>query len=311
METEIKEKTKVTKAVKITVFEVRYKETNPAAITLGKDLFDCLDKTQSSKERFLPLSNKDENGDNDFITTFTFSSDFLFGSFARLVEGIESTVLKTSLDKKKVSLNDMLVESSENAEGSIKNYSFFCIYKNLLAITNQRNAIKSFEIYVNWILEKNSKKNTGIGFYPKKNTINTIPIKEIKSVQISSDYINAKDELKTEAVKLTSSVLKDFFTDVKGKKDFDQENLVSAILTLQFKTKEINKEKALEAALKITDDDNIIITGKNGKRIKGSSYLVTAIRRIEKLKTGIFNEKEIETEMRSILKDVINDKVVN
>ena len=32
---------------------------------------------------------------------------------------------------------------------------------------------------------------------------------------------------------------------------------------------------------------------------------------IEKLKSGIFNEQEIETEMRKVLKDIDNGKVVS
>ena len=147
-------------------------------------------------------------------------------------------------------------------------------------------------------------------FLPKKNTATEISIKEIKSVEIADGYINSRDETKSQSMTLTNQLLR-LLLDVKGKKDFDEENLISAKLTLKFKQKEINKEKSLDTALKIIDDENITVIGKNGRRIRGSEYLITAVRKIEKLESGIFNEQEIETEMRQILKDINNGKMVS
>lgn len=163
---------------------------------------------------------------------------------------------------------------------------------------------------------KYSGKNQGVHIrfifliQPKKNTATEISIKEIKSVEIADGYINSRDETKSQSMTLTNQLLR-LLLDVKGKKDFDEENLISAKLTLKFKQKEINKEKSLDTALKIIDDENITVIGKNGRRIRGSEYLITAVRKIEKLESGIFNEQEIETEMRQILKDINNDKMVS
>lgn len=163
---------------------------------------------------------------------------------------------------------------------------------------------------------KYSGKNQGVHIrfifliQPKKNTATEISIKEIKSVEIADGYINSRDETKSQSMTLTNQLLR-LLLDVKGKKDFDEENLISAKLTLKFKQKEINKEKSLDTAFKIIDDENITVIGKNGRRIRGSEYLITAVRKIEKLESGIFNEQEIETEMRQILKDINNGKMVS
>ena len=163
---------------------------------------------------------------------------------------------------------------------------------------------------------KYSGKNQGVHIrfifliQPKKNTATEISIKEIKSVEIADGYINSRDETKSQSMTLTNQLLR-LLLDVKGKKDFDEENLISAKLTLKFKQKEINKEKSLDTAIEIIDDENITVIGKNGRRIRGSEYLITAVRKIEKLESGIFNEQEIETEMRQILKDINNDKMVS
>lgn len=163
---------------------------------------------------------------------------------------------------------------------------------------------------------KYSGKNQGVHIrfifliQPKKNTATEISIKEIKSVEIADGYINSRDETKSQSMTLTNQLLR-LLLDVKGKKDFDEENLISAKLTLKFKQKEINKKKSLDTALKIIDDENITVIGKNGRKIRGSEYLITAVRKIEKLESGIFNEQEIETEMRQILKDINNGKMVS
>jgi len=297
------------KEIKMTVYEIHYVEQNPQEPDLCTDLHKSLDDSDTIRDRLMPLSEKESNTDSDFIAEFKLSNNFLFGSFARLTAGEESAVPKAVLDKKTVSLKEMISESSDTNEGSIKTSSFFCIFKNLLVITNRQMTLKALQNYVNWLMEKNGILEK-ITFIPKKNTASEIPINDIKAIEIAGEYIKSKDETKTQVIDLTSKILRPLL-DVKGKKDFDEENLVSAKLTLKFKRKEINKEKALDVALKITDDENIVIISRSGKKIHGSEYLVTAVRSIEKVKDDIFNEKAIETEMRQILKDVNSGKMVS
>ncbi|WP_297645872.1 hypothetical protein [uncultured Treponema sp.] len=295
--------------VKMTVYEIHYAEQNIKEPDLCTDLFKILNTSNTIRERLMPLTQTEDNTDSDFITSFKSSGGFLFGSFARLTAGEESVVPKAALDKKAVSLNEMISETSSSNEGFIKASSFFCVYKNLLILTNRIVTLKALQSYVNWLMEKNGFLEKII-FLPKKNTATEISIKEIKSVEIADGYINSRDETKSQSMTLTNQLLR-LLLDVKGKKDFDEENLISAKLTLKFKQKEINKEKSLDTALKIIDDENITVIGKNGRRIRGSEYLITAVRKIEKLESGIFNEQEIETEMRQILKDINNGKMVS
>lgn len=304
-----KEKKPNEKDVTITVYEIHFAEQNVEDPNLVKDLFTCLNSSDTARERLMPLTSDENNTDNDFIPAFESSSGFLFGSFARLTEGEESSVPKAVLDKKTISLNEMITVAQNSSEGSIKSSSFFCIYKTLLTSTSGIKTIKYLETYINWLLDKNQIKKGRIVFKVKKNSMTKIPIKEIRSVKINGDYINAKSETKIQSMNLTASLLHGFL-DIKGTKTFDEENIVSATLTLKFKQNIIAKENALDAALKIIDDDNIVITGKNGKTIKGSEYKMTFDRKIEKLKNGLFNEQEINSTMRGILKEVINNAKV-
>lgn len=304
------EQKRVEGKVTVVVYEIHYTEQNINNPNIGQNLFNCLNSYSTIRDRLMPLSKDNDNTDSDFVASFSFSSNFLFGSLARLTVGEESHVSKSILDQKTVSLNDMIQESNDTSEGSIRKSSFFCVYKNLLVLTNKQYTQKALENYINWMLDNYNPQNKHIKFIPKKNTATSIPIKEIKSIQFQEGFINGMSDMKTRTMDITSKLLRPLL-DVKGPQDFDEENLVSAILILKFKQKEINKEKALDAAFRIVDDESIIVTGKNGKKFHGSQFLISKTMKIEKLTTGIFNEKEIETFMRDVLKSVENGELVS
>ena len=110
---------------------------------------------------------------------------------------------------------------------------------------------------------------------------------------------------------LKDTMLKTFMNDIKSVSDFNTEDVISATLTLKFNRKKLQKEKALDTALKIIDSEDVIINGRNGKRIRGTEFFVKAIRKIEKSGKNLYNEMQIETEMRNILQKVQNDEVVS
>ena len=128
---------------------------------------------------------------------------------------------------------------------------------------------------------------------------------------LNPGYMNSDAETKSQSLNLTRTILKSLIKDVSYTDDFDEENFISAVLTLKFKQKEINKRETLNAAVRLVHDDDIIVTGKNGKRISGSNFFISVTRDIEKLASGRFNEKQIETEMRTILREVNDGKVVS
>lgn len=305
-----------TKNITITVYEIQSTEISIHNPDLCKDLHNVLNNTESIRERLMPLSKESENIDSDFIANFTLSNDFLFGCFARLKEGEESVVQKAVLDKKTVSLNEMISESKQNTEGSINKSCFFCIHNNLLALSDSQTMKKAFTTYINWIFEQKNMK-LHYNFVPKKNTTTTISISEIKSIQLSEGFYNLPNdnsftETKSKMININKDeIMKMFLTDVKDMKDFADEELISATLTLKFNQRKIKKEKALDTVLNIVDSDDVVITGKNGKKIKGSEYLIKAKRKIESTSHGLFNEPQIETEMKTILKKVENNEIIS
>ena len=81
------------------------------------------------------------------------------------------------------------------------------------------------------------------------------------------------------------------------------DNLVKAYLVLKLNRKEVEKNKTLQVALKLIDDNNIIVTGKNGQRVTGQQISVIEERQIELTSDGVVNEFMLEQEMKQIAKE--------
>lgn len=64
-------------------------------------------------------------------------------------------------------------------------------------------------------------------------------------------------------------------------------------------------------ALRLVDSEDVIITGRNGKKLRGSSYLLNVSRNIESTGKGLYNVPEIEGVMHDIIRDVEAGKMVD
>jgi hypothetical protein len=295
----------------VTMFEIQSVHESISVPDLGLQLHSTLNITNTARERLMRLSSDEDNKDSDFISNFIYSQRFLFGSFVRLNAGEESVVLSASLDQKTVQINEMITAAKNNSFGSIHESLFFCIFDNLLLMSGAKSR-KHLETYINWLLRDKSTIDMQYKFIPVKNTANTIPIKEIQSIQFADNYINALPTIQNESLKIKKELLESILKDIKTMKDFDLEDVVSATLFLKIDKRQLKKNNAaaLNTALRLIDSDDIVIIGKKGKRIRGTQYLFKAIVKFERNSTTYYHEKEIETQMRNIIKAYKNGEVV-
>jgi hypothetical protein len=100
--------------------------------------------------------------------------------------------------------------------------------------------------------------------------------------------------------------------DTKSLEEFDAKDVVDATIILKFNKRKLKEGNttALDTALRLIDNGSIVITGKNGKRLKGTEYLIKVVRNFEPTNAGQYNERAIETEMRGIIKAVKNGEMV-
>lgn len=257
----------------------------------------------------MKISEDGDNSDSDFISYYKVSRNgLLFGSFLRLRESSESFLSIDDLDKEFIDINDVVRESSENSAGTIKDSAFFAFKENYLVMTNAHNNKKAFLTYLRW-LARESGTTADFDFNPVHNKAKEIPIKEIKSIQLADSYISSK--LQSQSFNLKHSIIKSIMSDVNTSAEFDWDKIVSATLLVKMKKSELRKQEALDAALRLTDSDDVIIIGRNGKRLKGSDYIIRAERLIESGKNGMFNIPQIEGVMYEIINTVKAGEVVS
>jgi hypothetical protein len=230
--------------ISMTVFEIKPLTVGITVPNLGKELFAVLSRTVTARERLMPLS-KDDNRDSNFISNFSYLQKFLFGSFVRLNEGEESIVFASSLDKQKVGVNEMISQAREGSAGSIKEKVFFCLYENLIVISNAYRNEKALETYCHWLFREKADKNLDFCFYPKTKTTDKIQIKNIQSIKIADAYLRGKTEIKRETFALNKKVLKLIVDDVDTTEDFDINDIASATLEIKFKARDIKKKMLL------------------------------------------------------------------
>ena len=273
-----------------------------------ESLVPALDRTGTIRARMMRLSNDDDNQDSDFISSYRLKSNgMLVGSFLRLRESSESFLSVDDLDRNEIEINEVIREASENSAGTVKDSAFFAIRDNLLVLTSAHSNKKAFLTYLRW-LGREYGFGSDFDFKPVYNTANEIPIKDIKSIQLADAYINSR--LQSETFKLKNEVIKSFFSDAGSLAAFDWENIVSATLLVKLKKSELKKQNALDAAMRLTDSEDVVIVGKNGKRIKGSDFVVKVERKIENTENGMYNVPEIEGVMYDIINAVKAGEVV-
>ncbi len=299
------------------VHEIESRTTQVKEPKFAKLIFNILNSSLTIKDRFMEyhqedgvISNQDEG---DFIPYFNHSNGFLFGSFVRLRPGEGTNVSNIHLTQKTVSMNEMVKLSDEESAGSIKDYIFFCIYEGYLIMTSAKNNRKALETYFNWLLRENKKGQYECSITPKHKTENTIPMGDIQKIQIAEGYFQNKlSKEETKILQVKRAVLQNMLKDIKDLKALELEDVLTATIHLKINKKELKKKdgKALDTLLRIVDSEDVIIKGKGAKTLKGTDYLIKIERQFEHIGKS-FNEPEIETEMRKILKDIDNGKVVN
>ena len=298
--------------VTFSVYNIKPVVENVEITDLPGKLYKALNKTETAKERLMPLSHHDDNKDKDFISNFNYGQGYLFGSFVRLNEGEVSSVLITSLDKKTIGINEMISDAKKGSAGSIKTSGFFCMSEDILVLSSARSIRGALETYSSWITREKLNNDLQCRFVPLINTATDIPIRNIQSIKFTDTFGSSSNLISNASMTLSKNLLDQLFGKVKTLRDINIDDIVSATLVLQINKKELRKNNAdiLNTALRLVDSENIIITDNDGKRIKGTEYLSKVVRRFEKIGNQRYNEKAIETEMRGIIKAVKNGEVV-
>ncbi len=280
------------------------------------DIMKVLSDSKSINDRFMKLSELDENREGDFIASFKQKKKYIFGLLIRMKEGEIANILEEQLDHKMISLEEIAEEAQSSIAGTVKTYSYFLLSNELLIYTPGMLSLKSFQAYFDWLLRKDDDEVVGYVFSPVINEQTEVPIPNIKSIEISDSAFSDTGIFSSISKSfdiLKNGLIKSIFANSKDFKEIEAENIISARIELKIramhpkKEKEEKKKNTLTALMKSTDNDDIIITAKDGTKIKGSSYVVAKHLALETTKTGFPMEGQLEKEMSDFLMSVLNN----
>jgi len=296
-----------TKTITVTAYKIQTAETSTADIDIQNEIISALEEQNSLGKRFMRHNELDDLKEGDLISLYEDEKNqWLFGSFVRIKEGELAQILKEQMGQNSLSLNDIAVQTDEKVEGAIKDYSYFLFSKGMLLYTGGVS-LKSFQIYINWLIGK----GMDFRFNPIIQEQNQIPLSEIKTVEITDLGLNITNEIKdiekgtfTTITKninnIARALLEQLLSESKDLNTIMAEDILSVNIQFKIKTPkkaEEEKKKALTALLKSVDNEDIIITAKNGQKIRGTSFTLKKAFKVELTSKGFPIEEHVKREM--------------
>lgn len=284
---------------------------------LAVELNEKLENTKSSQERMLPLNESTSDTEYDLCCTFKESvydqKTYLFGTMLRIKKAEDvGDIPEELLAKKKFDISAILTDKKgNNSFSEINSFYFLMRGKHVVCTLQATRTIKCFETYINWLLE--TQKNH---LCPKLVKQGNIKLSDVKDMTFgsTSSIITGTQNSTTQQKKLVNIGLEALASIMKdehaiGLRDVNLENVLTAKLILQIKKprkmSDDEFEKRYGAVLRVVQDtDDITITDRKGKKIKGSDIQLRKEIKIDLTEEGMLNEAMLESEMVKFINDL-------
>ena len=216
------------------------------------------------------------------------------------------------LEHEQITISELEKDDESGQKMRFKENYYFFMNDSFLVTNFQANThIKRFQTYINWLIQ-NERVDILYEFTPRVNSVEKIPLSEIKNIEVKDSAIYSDDSDKVHRNSLLTikdDFLKHFLNDVKDFDEIIKQQVVSAQLLLKFnKPKEMKKEdyeRVMGAYLKpITETDDVTFVTKKGKRINGTDLIMTKDVIIELTESKMISEEQLFQEMELYIKEI-------
>lgn len=291
------------------------KAINSAPKTIAAEFNEKLEHTTSSQERMLPLNESKSDTEYDLCCTFKESvydqKTYLFGTMLRIKKAEDvGDIPEELLAKKKFDISAILTgKKGNNSFSEINSFYFLMRGKHVVCTLQTNRTIKSFEAYINKLLK--TRKYELCPKLVKQGNLKISDVRDMTFGSTSSIITDTKNSTSQQrkliniGVETLASIMKDGI----GLRDIDLENVLTAKLILKIKKprkmSDNEFEKKYGAILRVVQDtDDITITDKDGKKIKGSDIELRKEIEIDLTENGMLNEIMLESEMVKFINDL-------
>lgn len=296
-----------TKEITFQAYDIPNTKFKIAQSDLFEKMSESLDGTVVKNRTMKLMENKDHSPEL-LLNWFEKTEDHIFGCVVKLVYAKEfKTLPEDFLDKETINMSEMMAEPDNN-KIKCTNFCWFAMNsKYLVANFSSNEASKNFEKYINWLIRLKKKEDQTYTFNPKisKEGLKLSSVTSIKMMPPSYNQQKVEEKKENNEIisKFAYKLLPSLISDINTVKSIEENNLVSAELTLKIKKrpKEMREDayrKTLSACMKpIVDPGSVEIKTKGGKTFKGNEILHTVTLKIPKNDNGELDEKVIRTEM--------------
>lgn len=305
------------KATTIYAYSVGTLESTTKAVKPYSEVIEVLTNVGSIQDRFMKLSSIEINKEGDFIASFNNMTNrgYVFGSLLRMKEGEVTHIMKSQMNKSELSLDEISQTNEDNIAGTVKDYSYFLLSNDLLILAPFGLNIKAFQSYINWLTRNKSAVKVGFNFSPKTRKVDGVEFSDITGIKISETFFKGKSEYNNIFKQLNilkSDVIKSLLANTRDLKDIEEERIISAKILLKIRgskdAKKTNAKKQLTAVLKSVDHDDIEITSKGGRKVKGNEFVMKKAIPIETTSNNNPVEAFLEEKMYEFAIEVRDDE---
>ena len=156
-------------------------------ISENKLVSDLISKLENTIIRNRMREINKDSEEMEFIIFYENFNDYIFGLMINMGIGVTEEISQNTLDKKQAKLEDLNKDAKKDIAGFKKDMYYFCLKNDKLVLTG-RNNMKSFELYINWLLDLNEDRYIVIPMISKlkKNTT----FNDIRSIELDKVLLN-------------------------------------------------------------------------------------------------------------------------
>lgn len=283
------------------------------------DLLTAKLSESKAQDRRMLLNQDDPQKEEDLLSDFNIKKGvYLSGAVLRLMPSKDAVSIPDELfDGKKITYSELDAIDVRSAVICKDVYYFMVSDKVLVMCWYGNKTIKSFQTYINWLLES-ERKETIFEFTPKIVSVSEIQMSGLRSIRVQDSNVELPAENNEQGFyksirDISKTIIRDLLKEVKDLDETILEEIISTELLIKFKRKpkEMTQEdydKAIGAYMKpVSDTENITFVPKTGRSISGNEILKTKRVTVKMADSGKLSENELYQEMEMFIQEIKNE----
>lgn len=282
-------------------------------ISENKLVSDLISKLENTIIRNRMREINKDSEEMEFIIFYENFNDYIFGLMINMGIGVTEEISQNTLDKKQAKLEDLNKDAKKDIAGFKKDMYYFCLKNDKLVLTG-RNNMKSFELYINWLLDLNENRYIVIPLNSKLE--NNITFNDIRSIELDKVLLN---DTRLEDIKKEGSKFQKIFNATKNIKEeiikiiaqsndltySDIKNIIDAKIIFTIKNRKSKDMEEIRKTLKIIDTDYFKIRDNKGREISAENIIEKKDIKVRKTKDNNYiDTNDLKNQMVEYLESI-------